>query len=281
VSVNGSGSTDADGTIASYSWNWGDGTANGSGATANHTYAAAGTYTITLTVTDDDAATDTETATAVATAPPFLARDDFGRTVANAWGSAELGGAWTVGGPADRWSVSGGRGNLSLNAGNGYTASLNALSVASSDVSFNVGADKVATGGGQYISLIGRRVAATTDYRAKVQLAANGTVSLWLARTVSGTETLIAGGGVVSGLTVASGDRFEVRMQAVGSSPTTLRAKIWKSGTTEPAAWTRTGTDSTAGLQVAGGVGMYYYVSGSTTNPPVVFSTDGFRVRTP
>ena len=133
------------------------------------------------------------------TAPAFLARDDFGRTVANGWGTAEVGGAWTVGGPADRWSVSGGRGNVSLNAGNGYTASLNALSAASSDVSFNVGADKVATGGGQYISVIGRRVAATTDYRAKVQLAANGTVSLWLARTVSGTETLIAGGGVVVG----------------------------------------------------------------------------------
>ncbi len=281
VAVNGSTSTDADGTIASYSWNWGDGTANGSGATANHTYGAAGDYTVTLTVTDDDGATDTETATVTATAPPFLARDDFGRTVANGWGSAELGGAWTVGGPADRWSVNGGRGNVSLNAGNGYTASLNALSVASSDVSFNVGASKVATGGGQYVSLIGRRVAATTDYRAKVQLAANGTVSLWLARTVSGTETLVPGGGVVSGLTAAAGDRFEVQMQAVGSSPTTLRAKIWKSGTTEPATWTRTGTDSTAGLQVAGGVGMYFYASGSTTNSPVVFSIDGFRVRTP
>ncbi|WP_377644478.1 PKD domain-containing protein [Oryzobacter terrae] len=283
VSVNGSGSTDTDGTIASYSWNWGDGTpaTTGASATATHTYGSAGAYTITLTVTDDDGATDTETASVTTTAPPFLARDDFGRTVANGWGTADVGGAWTVGGPADRWSVNAGVGSLSLNAGNGYTASLNALSVASSDVSFNVGASKVATGGGQYISLIGRRVAATTDYRAKVQLAANGTVSLWLARTVSGTETLVPGGGVVSGLTAAAGDRFEVRMQAVGSSPTTLRAKIWKSGTTEPAAWTRTGTDSTAGLQVAGGVGMYSYLSGSTTNSPVVFTIDGFRVRTP
>jgi PKD repeat protein len=278
VSVNGSGSTDADGSIASYSWNWGDGTAAGSGATATHTYAAAGTYTVTLTVTDNDGDTDTETASVTVTAPAFLARDDFGRTVANGWGTADVGGAWTVGGPVDRWSVNGGRGNVSLNAGNGYTASLNALSAASSDVLLNIGADKVATGGGQYISVIGRRVAATTDYRAKVQLAANGTVSLWLARTVSGTETLIPGGGVVSGLTVAAGDRFEVRMQAVGSNSTTLRAKIWKSGTLEPASWTRQGTDNTAGLQVAGGVGIYYYLSGSTSNIPVVFSVDGVRV---
>jgi large repetitive protein len=280
VSVNGSTSSDPDGTIASYSWNWGDGTPAGSGATANHTYAAAGTYTVTLTVTDDDNATDTESASVTVTAPAFLARDDFGRTTANGWGSAEVGGAWTVGGPADRWSVGGGRGSVSLNAGNGYTASLNSLSAASTDVTLNVGADKVATGGGQYVSVIGRRVSSNTDYRAKVQLAANGTVNLWLARTVSGTETVLTG-GVVSGLTVSAGDRFEVRMQAVGSSPTTLRAKIWKSGTTEPAAWTRTASDSTAGLQVAGGVGMYYYVSGSTTNSPTVLSTDGFRVSTP
>jgi PKD repeat protein len=37
ISVNGSSSTDPDGTIASYSWNWGDATPAGSGATANHT----------------------------------------------------------------------------------------------------------------------------------------------------------------------------------------------------------------------------------------------------
>ena len=60
-----------------------------------------------------------------------------------------------------------------------------------------------------------------------------------------------------------------------------MRAKVWKSGGTEPTAWTRTSYRHTAGLQVAGGVGMYYYLSGSTTNPPVVFSTDGFRVATP
>ena len=56
LSVNGSASSDPDGTVAGYSWSWGDGTPDGTGATATHAYAAAGTYTVTLTVTDDHGA---------------------------------------------------------------------------------------------------------------------------------------------------------------------------------------------------------------------------------
>ena len=55
-SFDGSGSADADGSIASYAWDFGDGN-SGSGVAPGHTYAAGGTYTVTLTVTDDLGAT--------------------------------------------------------------------------------------------------------------------------------------------------------------------------------------------------------------------------------
>ena len=285
VSVNGSTSTDPDGTITSYTWNWGDNTPDTTGPTdtASHTYAAAGTYTVKLTVTDNDGATGTTTAQVTVTAPAFLARDDFGRTVANGWGSADVGGAWTVSGPADRWSVSGGRGlRQPERRATGTRRSLGqSVSTTNSTSLFQWPVTRCATGGGQYVSVIGRRVSATSDYRAKVQITSTGAVNLWLARTVGGTETLLPGGGVVSGLTYAVGDRLEVRLQVTGTNPTTVQAKVWKSGGTEPTAWTRSATDSTAGLQVAGSVGMYYYLSGSTTNSPVVFSTDGVRVSNP
>ncbi|QPF73379.1 PKD domain-containing protein [Roseateles sp. DAIF2] len=58
VAVNGSTSTDPDGSIASHAWTFGDG-GSASGATASRTYAAAGTYSITLTVTDNKGATAT------------------------------------------------------------------------------------------------------------------------------------------------------------------------------------------------------------------------------
>jgi PKD repeat protein len=55
VNLNGSGSSDPDGSIASYAWNFGDG-ATASGVSVSHAYSAAGTYTATLTVSDNNGA---------------------------------------------------------------------------------------------------------------------------------------------------------------------------------------------------------------------------------
>jgi len=52
VTLDGSGSVDPDGSIASYAWDFGDGT-SGSGVSPSTTYANPGTYTVVLTVTDD------------------------------------------------------------------------------------------------------------------------------------------------------------------------------------------------------------------------------------
>jgi PKD repeat protein len=66
LTVNGSGSSDLDGTIASYRWTWGDGTpgTTSTSATTTHTYGAGGPYSIQLTVTDDAGAQATASTTA-------------------------------------------------------------------------------------------------------------------------------------------------------------------------------------------------------------------------
>src|SRR5439155_80341 len=58
VLLDGSRSTDPDGTIRSYVWTFGDG-ASATGAMVTHVYAAPGAYTPTLTVSDDLGATGT------------------------------------------------------------------------------------------------------------------------------------------------------------------------------------------------------------------------------
>ena len=64
-------------------------------------------------------------------------------------------------------------------------------------------------------------------------------------------------------------------------SPTTLRAKVWKTTQTEPASWQLTTTDNTAGLQTSGGVGLVTYLSGTSTNVPIVVSFDDLLVTVP
>ncbi len=277
VNLDATDSADTDGTVESYSWSFGDDT-DDTGKTVSHTYALPGTYDVELTVTDDDGLTDTVTHQVTVTAPAVFAKDGFGRTATSGWGTADQGGTWSISAGASRYSVAEGVGKVQLNAGNGYTAYLNDVSSVDTEVKVAVTLDKVATGGGQYVSVIGRKHA-NADYRAKLRVGVNGVVTIWLVKTVNGTETIIAT-NTIAGLTYNPGDELNVRLQVTGSSPTQIRAKAWK-GSDEPTAWAATGSDSTAGLQDAGAVGLYSYLSGSTTNGPVVVAYDKLWVGLP
>ncbi|TQN37551.1 PKD domain-containing protein [Blastococcus colisei] len=65
----GSGSTDAEGPVASFAWDFGDGTTATQPQTS-HTFAAAGEYEVALTVTDAAGQATTESATVTVAAPP-------------------------------------------------------------------------------------------------------------------------------------------------------------------------------------------------------------------
>ena len=68
ITLDGSGSSDADGTIASYAWDFGDGS-SGAGSSASHAWAAAGNHLVKLTVTDDKGATAADFALVVVSDP--------------------------------------------------------------------------------------------------------------------------------------------------------------------------------------------------------------------
>ncbi|MEY2848657.1 MAG: hypothetical protein RI885_1322 [Actinomycetota bacterium] len=280
TAVDAAASSDPDGFITSYAWNFGDG-GTASGPSTSHAYATAGTYAVQLTVTDNGGAMSTTTRqVTVATpivvppgTPPPLATDNFERTVSGGLGTASLGGSWTPSGAASSYGVSGGQARFTSAAAGATTAAyLTSATSSSSDTTVTVSLDKAATGSGSYVSVVGRRIGGD-EYRARLVFASSGTVALQAQR---GATTLVA--TLAPGLTYVPGEQLRVRVQVTGVSPTTIRAKVWRVGTVEPAAWLVSTTDSTAALQAAGQVGLGSYLSGSANSAPVVTSFDDLSV---
>ena len=232
---------------------------------------------MTLTVTDNDGASTAVSHPVSVTAPPGpeLARDDYARTVASGWGSAPVGGAWTIGGTASALRVQAGTGEVTLPPGSTRTATLGSVTSAASDIRVSFSLSGVPTGGGSYTTVVGRQVGAA-NYVASVWVKSNGGVVLVLKQgtTVLSTTT-------VAGLTYTPGTVIATRLQVTGTSPTTVRARVWPSGQPEPAAWTSSVTDSTAALQVPGSIGLQSYLSSSATAPVVTRFDDLLAVPLP
>lgn len=268
ISVSGTSSNDPDGSITGYSWDFGDGE-TATGSTATHTYAADGRYMVKLTVTDNAGATNSTTreVNVAATPPPAdpeIATDAFGRTVTNGWGSAQVGGGWTILGSGSRYGVSGGTGNHILTtAGTTAETVLSTLNVTDVDLRASLAWSRTGAQGTLYGTVVVRRQANGSDYRMKVVSGASGAFQLALARKIGSTETTLRS-VLVPGVTQAADAQYRVAFRAVtAAGTTTLSAKLWRVGTTEPTSWTTTVTDSTAQLQGGGSIGVNSYLSSS------------------
>lgn len=274
VSVDGSASTDPDGSIASYKWNFGDGS-TGTGASATHAYTTSGTYTVSLVVTDNKGATSTAATKDVTVNVPVLV-DSFGRTTTNAWGTPEVGPIWSATGSASYFSVSGGQGKLRLNGPGSGLAVGSPVSTTRSELQVSLTSDKAPAGGSQFYYLIARGTS-SDGYGAKLVAPVTGPMTISLNRWVAGAETTIT--SAPTGITFTPGTQYNVRVRAVGTGPTALQVKIWPTDQAEPTNWNLSATDSTASLQTAGGVALRGYLSGAATNAPVVLSFDNVVAR--
>ncbi|MGM7679304.1 PKD domain-containing protein [Microbacterium sp. A94] len=275
VNVDASTSTDSDGTIESYEWSFGD-DSTGTGVTGSHVYAAAGTYTVTLTVTDDAGATHTAEVDVMVTAEPVdpepadtaLVQDDFDRTSGPGWGSASIGGAWTVtGGSQAAATVGDGQGKMNLIAGDTRHNTLNPIATTDVLLATTFSVDQGPETGGSYIGVIARDSAAGR-YLVRAWLRPDGTV--WLVAHRGATVLLAQ---PVSGVSFAANTSYTLKVAVIGS---TITAKIWNTTASEPANWQLTTTDATP-LQGGGGVGLSGNRSGSSTTANGVYF-DSFRV---
>ena len=225
-------------------------------------------------MTDNDNQSTTTTKS-VTVAPPVVenvvASDLFERAVTNGWGAADKGGTWTAVGGNAAFSVSNGQGVVSLKPADTREARLSGVSGTNAMVELAVSSDVASVGGTTSITAIGRQVGSSV-YSARVRLEPGGVIRLYVLRDEA------ALGSYVLPSTYTAGQVLRVKVQVKGNSPTTVAAKVWVDGTTEPATWQAQGTDSTASLQVAGFVGIRSAVSSVSTNPTTVLRYDNYKV---
>jgi hypothetical protein len=205
-----------------------------------------------------------------------IASDAFERTVGAGWGNADTGGAWSVSSSA-RTQVANGNGLVyGFTAGNqDVQAWLGSLTQANSEtlVEINLGANP--TGGSVQPRVMARAQAsdARNGYGARIVQTTSGAITWGLQRYVNagGTNTL----GLGSGTLLSSGGAntsWWIRLRVQG---TTISAKFWQNGTSEPASWTVTTTDS---FYASGVPAVGVYIGSAVTSPWPSFGFDNLSV---
>jgi PKD repeat protein len=268
-------------TPTSWSWNFGDSTTS-TEQNPSHTYAAAGSYSVQLTATNGGGSNSvTKTVSVTDPVVTAYAADAFGRTVANGWGTADLGGTYTLTGTAANFSVGAGVASIVLPAAGALRSALLAgVSAQDVDIKVRVSTDKLPTGGGYWVYLVARRNG-TNEYRPKIHVFANGSIAVNASRVINNSETAVAPEVTVAGLSSTANSYIWIRAQVIGTGSTTIRIKAWADGQSEPVNWQFSATDTTAALQGAGNVGLRAYIGGNVSNAPLTFRFDDYSVIAP
>ena len=184
-----------------------------------------------------------------------IASDTFNRTVSNGWGTADQGGSWTILDTPTAWSVTPGAGNITV-AGNGQARGvLSNIAVQDVDILAKIVLPRCSGSGTNCDAyVLGRYTGGTTPtyYRVGAIQGQGGTVSIRSQRS-DGTNL---SSDLNTGITAANGVVVWLRVEFQGVDPTTIRARSWKDGTTEPATWLLNTKDSNSAEQAAGTIGV-------------------------
>ena len=189
-------------------------------------------------------------------APTTVASDTFNRTVSGGWGSADQGGNWTVLDSAANWSVTPGVGSISVPATAQQRAVLSGVSVQDVDLLAKIVLPRCSGSGTNCDAfLLGRVTAGGSPSYYRVGVVQGQGRSTIAIRAQRSDGTALAS-DLDTRIPAADGAVVWVRTEFQGTNPTTLIARAWLDGTTEPTSWLLNTTDSTAAGQVAGAVGV-------------------------
>lgn len=206
--------------------------------------------------------------------------DTFNREVQHGFGRTDTRQLWRVVGDARHLAVGGGRGTITLpGPGVGVTASLDGALSEDIDLRATLALDRLQSGNGTYVSVLGRSVAGLGDYRLEVRFLPDRSVRASLVAVLGGRKTALAT-STVSGVRYAPGSGLRVRLDVAGASRTTLRAKVWPAAGAEPAGWLLRADDGTSALQTGGTVGLGAYLSSGAAGGGTKVSFDDVRTVT-
>jgi CSLREA domain-containing protein len=210
-------------------------------------------------------------ATPAATTSSTIASDTFSRTVSAGFGTADVGGAWSVSNTG-RTKVDGSQGAIfGWTAGNqDVQAWLPSLTRANTETLAEVTLNATNPTGASYQARVVARAQADArnGYYARIVHTTSGAVTWGLNRidNAGGTGSLSLGGGTLlaSG---GAGTKWWIRLRVQGTS---IEARFWRDGTTEPSTWTVSKTDS---YWASGVPALGVYLNSGATSP---FPSIGF-----
>lgn len=202
--------------------------------------------------------------------------DDFSLAQTNSWGSADVGGTWslsggTVGGDYD---VAGGVGTHTLASVDTSRRSYLTAPSGTFDIYCDIATSALATGASLTGGVMARYVDIDNLYTARLEFTTAAAIVLTIRERVASVETQL--GTFTTALTHVAGTYYRVRFQGSGSA---LKAKVWTVGTVEPGAWQVEATDSS--LSAAGSVGCRSISLTGNTNVNPTVNYDNFKLVNP
>lgn len=215
---------------------------------------------------------DPSTGTILVQVEQTTLRDLFTRVVANGWGNATTGQAWTVsGGVVGNYAVNGTQGTHTMTTTNvARHSSVTPLAVADHVYFEQVVVPVLALTQPIQIAAMARFASTSNYYFAEVSLAPTTAIAtLNLRKNVLGVLTTIS--SIVLGELHAAGATWNIGISACGS---TIQAKAWRSTVSEPG-WLLTANDDN--LPTGNGVGARtFLVTGNTNVAPVIAYDNAF-----
>lgn len=203
------------------------------------------------------------------------ASDNFNRTTASGFGTAPVGGAWTVVGTAGDYATTGTVAEITHpSAAVRHYAVLPAV-LTTFDVTVRIRTAALATGAALSAGVVFRYVDASNSLRYEVLFNTDQTITARAVLRSAGTDTPGAS-HLAAGLTHVANTFYRVRAQSYSADGRSFRLKIWADNATEPATWTAYSTVNVAA--VAGKMGVTSQRETGNTNANALVDFDDYAL---